>query len=305
MLVLVLLPLACAMDSEDAFYQEYDCGDDEGFIEEYGDWEVEYTPEDASSEIEIDNCEESDNDNCYKYYDGSDQDQVEEDAKEIPELNIDSVDVTPYIDNPVIIVEEEHEDISSEVFDNMAGNVEETSDDELTFSKKISVNQGSIFISIHDSTITVDIINHIVNEGRESCKMSKLNNDLVELKNNLLINQDLKTVHSNDIVIDDLYNILIGIDYTSNDFAYSIDNSIIGDAINKFFTGTFSCFLNYVYPCFDASFSCDFLIDEYYFYSKFVGEYDFCGGCCMIAADFFGDFVVDFNKIDLTSIKLI
>lgn len=131
------------------------------------------------------------------------------------------------------------------------------------------------------------------------CKTSKLNKDLIELKNNLLINQDLKTTCSNDIIVDDLYNIIISVDNTNNDFAYSIDNSIIGDGHQMFSAGTFSRFLNF-YPCFDATFSCDFLICEYNFCGTFlVGEYiSFCGDFDMIAADFFGDFVVDFYKID-------
>ncbi len=292
MLVLVLLPVASAMDSEDAFYQEYDCGDDEGFVEEYSGWEVKYAQEDVSSEIEIDSYEELDDNDDYNYYDGFDQGQVEEDAKQIPELNMDSVDVTPYIDNHVIIEENE---ISLEVFDNIVEDIEETSDDELTYNDKISVNQGSIFISKYDATVNVEIIGQIINTELDVGETSKLNNDLAELKNNLLIKQNLKTIHSNDIIVDDLYNIAIGVDYTSNDFAYSIDNSIVGDENVRYSAGTLSCFLNF-YPCFDATFSCDFLLDEYNFHGNFlICEHDIsCGDFDMIAADFFGDFVVDY-----------
>ncbi len=280
MLVLVLIPVASAMDSEEAFYQEYDCGDDEGFVEEYSDFEVEYAQVDVSSEVEVESYEEPDNDDYDNYYNGYDQEQVDEDTSDIPEFNMDSVDVTPYIDEQVIL--EEH-DISSEVYDNIMEDIGETSDEELTFNDKISVNQGSIFISKHDATLNV-VINIIVDTGMESCKTSKLNSDLIKLKNDLLIKQDIKTIHSNDIIVDDLYNIIISVDNTNSDFAYSIDNSIVGDANAIFSVGTLSCFLNF-YPCFDASFSCDFLIVEYYF----------CGDFYMVAADFFGDFAVDYN----------
>lgn len=290
MLVLVLIPVASAMDSEDAFYQEYDCGDEEVVVEEYSGWEVQYAQNEVSSEVEIDSYEEPDNED---YYNGYDQDQVEEDANEIPEFNMDSVDVTPYIDNQY--VNDENEEISSEIYDNIVGDFEETSDDELTFNEKISVSQGSIFISKYDATINVEIIGQIINTGFDEGKESKLNNDLAELKNNLLIKQDLKTIHSNDTIVDDLYNIAIGVDYTSNDFAYSIDNSIVGDENVMYSAGTLSCFLNF-YPCFDATFSCDFLLDEYNFCGNFlICEHDIsCGDFDMIAADFFGDFVVDY-----------
>lgn len=282
MLVLVLIPVANAMDSEDAFYQEYECVDDEGFVEEYTDWEVVYAPEEVSSEVEVVDCEESDINNYENFDDCSVNNQAEEDAIEIPEFNMESIDVTPYVDEQVIVGENE---ISSEICDNVAAVTEGNSDDELTFNDKISVNQGSIFISKHEATLNVEIINIIVNTGMESSKTSNLNNDLIELKNNLLIKQDIKTIHSNYVIIvDDLYNVVISVDNINSDFAYSIDNSIVGDANAMFSAGAFSCFLNF-YPCFDATFSRDFLICEY----------NFCGNFYIVAADFFVDFVVEYN----------
>lgn len=250
MLILLLIPSASAMDSEGSFYQEYEVPEDEGIVEEYGSYDVVDTQIDISSDY------------CYEDEDliddsGISQQTVSdsEDEVEIAELNLDSAPETHDIIDQDI--DEVDFGVTSQDIDNIINNVDETSSDELTY-ETISVNyQGSIFISKYDTTFNYNLINQILYTGMTTTfKSTSLNRSVLkvlELKNNLLTKQDMQTF-LDDNEIDEADDFIVCISNTSTDFAYSIDNSIVGDECRIFFIGN-SCFLKF-YPCFDAIFCC-------------------------------------------------
>ena len=73
------------------------------------------------------------------------------------------------------------------------------------------------------------------------------------------------------------------------DFAYSIDNSIVGNHAGIFFAGQ-SCFIK-LSPCFAATF-CDFLSVECFFFGDFI-----------IASGIFCDFVVEYSQCNLCLVE--
>lgn len=269
MLVLVLIPVASAMDSEGSFYQEYESSADQVAVEEYSNYEVEYTQADVSSDYDDNyydsNIEEETEDVPIEIEDvpTSNQennpcDDDNEDAVEIAELNLNSVDEVTHDIVDQNIDEVEFETTSDEIADNIIDNVYETSEEELKL-EYISVNQGSIFISKYDATVNYLLINKILYAEMTTFESTSLNRGffkVLELKNNLLIKQDLQTTYSEESEIDNLEDIIICISNTSTDFAYSIDNSIIGDEYDIFIPN--SCFINFK-PCFDAIFCCKLL----------------------------------------------
>ncbi|MBQ6099600.1 MAG: hypothetical protein IJL02_07035 [Methanobrevibacter sp.] len=262
MLILVLIPAASAMDSEGSFYQEYEVQECEEVVEEYTNYEVEYTQSDVSSQTDYEEADFIDNSNTDQPADQN------EDAVEIAELNLDSAPETQDI------VDQNMDDIDIELpsndVDNIVNNIDETSNDELTY-KTISVNyQGSIFISKYDTTFNYNLINQILYTGMttnfKSTSLKRSVLKVLELKNNLLTKQDMQ-MFLDENEIDEIDDIIVCINNTSTDFAYSIDNSIIGDECSIFFIGN-SCFLKF-YPCFDAIFCCKPLTVEHFLRGDF------------------------------------
>ena len=271
MLVLVLIPVASAMDSEDAFYQEYDVGDSEGLVEEYSDLEVEYTQVEASSDSEYEAYSETENEESIS--DQTHEPKIKsEDAPVIAEFDVSSVDNTNnIIENQDIDEVIKVDDITEEIFDDVVSNIDETCDEDLTL-KKISVNQGSIFISKCDANIIDNshFISSMIFNGSGADKSTNFDRNLfkiIKLKNNLLIKHDVSSTNNVD---DDAENVImaVSVDNIRNDFAYSIDNSVVGDnhAVDVMI---YSSFLNFD-SCFDAIFCCNFLRFVNYFSGNFL-----------------------------------
>ena len=93
---------------------------------------------------------------------------------------------------------------------------------------------------------------------------------VLELKNNLLINNDIRFIFADNFADNVDGDVIICADKITTDFVFSIDNSVIGDENLIFFVTTSYCFnLN---PCFNASISCDFLVSNLFF----GGDFDCC-----------------------------
>ena len=241
MFVLVLIPVASAMDSDESFYQEYEtasdieCQDYEGVVEEYGNWQVVDAQEEISSDSDYDGFDELDTEN-------SDQSQPQADNEDniinVAEFEENSVIETHEIINEDTSVEVEYE-ISSQNVDDILNNINETSVEDLTIES--IVNQGSILISKYDDEVIVNCvkINQILSAEMESTELTNLNRNIdkvLELKNNLLLKQDVQATFSG-VNINELEDFVSCMNYIYTDFAYSIDNSIVGNHAGIFFAG--------------------------------------------------------------------
>lgn len=297
MLVLVLIPVASAMDSDESFYQEYEtasdfeCQDYEGVVEEYGNWQVVDAQEEISSESDYDGFDEIDTEYS------SDQNQPkadnEDDIISVAEFEENSVVETHDIINEDTSVDEVEYEISSQNVDDILNNINEASVEDLTIES--IVNQGSILISKYDDEVIVNCvkINQILSAEMESTELTNLNRNIdkvLELKNNLLLKQDVQATFSS-VNINELEDILNYMNYINTDFAYSIDNSIVGNHAGIFSAGQ-SCFIK-LSPCFAATF-CDFLSVECFFFGDFI-----------IASGIFCDFVVEYSQCNLCLIEFL
>lgn len=249
MLILVLIPLASAMDSNDTFYVEYDYSDSEEVVDEYVDCEVDDTQnQESSAEDDFKASDTFDEDlNDYKQEDQSCQfdDCFEENQDEfinIPELNEDDVSVTHNID--VIELELVYDNLIDDI-DDLTDDINETGEDELTLDEN-SVNVRDSFISKYNKAIVnfklIDDLfyNGICYFGTSFNNYNRFMTKILELKDDILLNQDMQ-LYFNNHKIDDSKEIQ-GIDKITTDYAYNIDNSIVGaDAIVNFL----SCFFNF------------------------------------------------------------
>lgn len=294
MFVLVLIPVASAMDSDESFYQEYEtasdieCQDYEGVVEEYGNWQVVDAQEEISSDSDYDGFDEIDT----EY---SDQSQPQADNEDniinVAEFEENSVIETHEIINEDTSVEVEYE-ISSQNVDDILNNINENSVEDLTIES--IVNQGSILISKYDDEVIVNCvkINQILSAEMESTELTNLNRNIdkvLELKNNLLLKQDVQATFSG-VNINELEDIVSCMNYINTDFAYSIDNSIVGNHAG--ISAGQSCFIK-LSPCFAATF-CDFLSVECFFFGDFI-----------IASGIFCDFVVEYSQCNLCLIEFL
>ena len=296
MFVLVLIPVASAMDSDESFYQEYETASDieyqdyEGVVEEYGNWQVVDAQEEISSDSDYDGFDEIDT----EY---SDQSQPQADNEDniinVAEFEENSVIETHEIINEDTSVDEVEYEISSQNVDDILNNINETSVEDLTIES--IVNQGSILISKYDDEVIVNCvkINQILSAEMESTELTNLNRNIdkvLELKNNLLLKQDVQATFSG-VNINELEDIVSCMNYINTDFAYSIDNSIVGNHAGIFSAGQ-SCFIK-LSPCFAATF-CDFLSVECFFFGDFI-----------IASGIFCDFVVEYSQCNLCLIEFL
>lgn len=295
MFVLVLIPVASAMDSDESFYQEYETASDieyqdyEGVVEEYGNWQVVDAQEEISSDSDYDGFDEIDTE-----YSDQSQPQVdnEDNIINVAEFEENSVIETHEIINEDTSVDEVEYEISSQNVDDILNNINETSVEDLTIES--IVNQGSILISKYDHVIVNCVkINQILSAEMESTELTNLNRNIdkvLELKNNLLLKQDVQATFSG-VNINELEDIVSCMNYINTDFAYSIDNSIVGNHAGIFFVGQ-SCFIK-LSPCFAATF-CDFLSVECFFFGDFI-----------IASGIFCDFVVEYSQCNLCLIEFL
>ena len=306
MLILLMIPVATAMDSEDAFYIEYSSPDDEVVIEEYDHFVEVDTQVDVSSPSDVEDFVQ---DPVEEYEDEvqKSHDDAVDDVVEIPE-SVEDSDVITYYDGDI---SEDDEVKSEEVISNDLNemikyeNNNEISCDDLTL-KVISVDiQGSFFISKIDlNSVSFNIINEIFNHEittlGETTSPNKNVNKVLELKNILLTNEKMQNNFDCHKIANVDGSLDVYINKITNDFAYSIDNSVVGDASGIFMVIVKSSFSTF-YPCFDATFSRDFLDVECFFarvyplmdsdvdfYRDFLDvECFFAGGYHVIAADGF------------------
>lgn len=262
MLILVLIPVASAMDSNDTFYVEYDDSDYEEVVDEYVEYEVEETQNLEHSHEE--NVKSSDTINENIGEDSQYQDDIdkyyynEEEAAVEPvvciELNEDDVSVTH--DQDV----KSFEFVNSDVIylDNLTDAInEETSEDDSTFDKN-SVNQD-LLINKLEIKNNFPLFDHTYNEinfyETSFDNSNRFLTKILELKDNLLLKQDMHVIFNN-YVIDDLEEI-ISINKITSDYAYNIDNSIVGAE------SIVTCFLNFK-SFFDTVFSYTFVVIFFY-----------------------------------------
>ena len=295
MLVLVLIPVATAMDSNDTFVEEYDCSEDEGFVIEYDDIDVDDTQSEASSKQSesFDDHVENNVQESYSYNNHQNPVACEVEDAAIVEYIDYSVEVTHDIEDSCDVVEEVS-DFTPQGLEEISHNIDEINDEDLTF-EKISVNiQGSFFISKSDISVNYRLINGMLFNGIDALTSSMDRNivKVLELKNNLLINQDLTSAFDCHKVTNLDYVLLVSINKITNDFAYSIDNSIVGsdDALSFY-----SCFLD-VYPCFDAVFCCDFFVDVFFCGDCLIAAGVFCVPCFV---DYTDQYIINYNDYNL------
>lgn len=281
MLVLVLIPAIAAEDSSESFFVEYADESDEDIVEESDSIdEVEQTQvEDVSVDSEIVSSEFSDESDIINNNindEKSEEIQIEDNHCEDPiEENQDTVIIPEHIDCSVeethnIIEERENNnniyfDNYENVSDDVNNDVDEYRNCELTIENICIINHGSVFNS--KSNLNVDAINHaLINTATLNFETQSFKRGLIkvsELKNNLLINQDISFIFADNLMADVDGDVIICNDKTSNDFIFSIDNSVVGDGNLIIFVTTSFC-LNFD-SCFDAFICRDFFDVEYFF----------------------------------------
>ena len=265
MLVLVLIPAIAAEESSEAFFIEYEVPSEEVVVEESDSIEIE----DAQHDVSVISDVEDEIEDVYKDIPIQDQScEIEEksDAIIIPEPIDCSVVETPDVIDEISISEEISVINCENISDNVNYNdVSENSVDEVTIKNIGIINQGSIFISKFKDIDNIVLIKEL-NTGTTNDETHTFKRNLIkvlELKNDLLINQDFQIISSDNIMLDDDIEIVICADKITSDFVFSIDNSVIGDENLIIFVTTSFC-LKFT-PCFDAFICRDFLDVGYFF----------------------------------------
>lgn len=259
LLILVLIPAASAMDSNETFYIEYDntdCGD---VVDEYEveDTSIEHSPKEnveTSESFSEDQCnnqeEEISNNNIESSYEEISQISNVEYNQEVitPELNEDDVSVSR---NNIIVIESELVNINGiDDFDNLTNGIDETGESEFTFNEKC-VYQDLLFISKYESNLNFLLIDAFYNKVCYSESSLNENDDITtkifELKEKLLLKHDMVAYFDNQV--DEIEEIAC-INKITTDFAYYIDNSIVGADSMVNFQSCFSNFKSYFYTIF-------------------------------------------------------
>ena len=257
MLILVLIPVASAMDSNETFYIEYD---DSGYEEVVDEFEVEDTSDVHSHEENVEtshafNKDSNDDSGEVSNYNDIVNDQEEifqvnnvEENKEciIPELNEDDIDVSA-VDIEVFESKLVYDSVIED-FDNLTDDFKETDEFE-----ENSVNKDLFLICEFEHKIDFSLIDVYYNEISNFESPFNQNGDFLtkifELKEKLLLKYDIKSFLGNNI---NEVKEIVCFNKITTDFAYCIDNSIVGSdsALNLL-----SCFSN-----FKSYFSTIFLI---------------------------------------------
>ena len=264
MLVLVLIPVVAAEDSSESFFIEYaDQIDEEVVVEEsYSIEEVEYAQEDVSVSSEVPAVEEKYEKNFAHMESGEEIEEFNSDIS-ISEQDCSVVEAHDIVEEKEDIPNLYCENINDVVdFNNI--NYEDMSEletKELTIEINQVINQDSIFISKHDySNVNFILKNDLFAETTSFETTGGFKRSLfkvLELKNNLLINQDIQFVFVDNFSSDVDGDVIVSTDKTANDFVFSIDNSVVGDEGLIIFENISFC-LNFN-TCFDAFFCCKFL----------------------------------------------
>lgn len=282
MLILVLIPVVAAEDSSESFYIEFAEESDDVIVEEsYSIDEVEYTPVETSVYSEIEEYDQEYMNNQEEDYSA---DLIEENNEDVIIEQYDcSFDVTHNI------IETENTYINTENLTDIADydDIDEY-EDELTNDDISVINQGSLFISKSDDyNIKLIFMSEILyNQAAEFDTTTCVKRSILkflELKNNILINQDVQIIFFDDLIDNVDGDIIKCINKATSDFVFSIDNSVIGDEDGIFLINT-PYFLNST-PCFNAFICCDFLTVELFFRGDFI-----------IASELLCDFIVEYSK---------
>ena len=278
MLVLVLLPAIAAEDSSEAFFIEYADEVDEVVVEDSDSIdEMEYVQEDLSQSLEMEEIiiEEEYCENIPI------QDQSTEIGDDIilqDEIECSVVETHDIIDE----VNEEDEIFNvfcEDVIDNINYNndIHFDVDCDVTMENTSIIKQGSIiFISeeVNDST-NIILINELFTEtaNYETHGFKRSLIKALELKNNLLISQDVSFIFADNFIAYVDGDIIICTDKITTDFVFSIDNSVVGDDNLIVFAMTSFC-LNFT-PSFDTFISCNFLDFKSFFGGDNLIDYHF------------------------------
>ena len=261
MLILVLIPVASAMDSNETFYIEYDNADCGDLVGEYEveDTSIEHSPKEnveTSESFSEDQCnnqeEEISNNNIGSSYEEISQISNVEYNQEVittPELNEDDVSVSR---NNIIVIESELVNINGiDDFDNLTNDMDKTSENEFTHNEN-SVYRDLLFISKYGSNLNFLLIDAFYNKVCYSESSLNENDDITtkifELKEKLLLKHDMQAHFDNQIV--DEVEEIVCINKITTDFAYYIDNSIVGADSMVNFQSCFSNFKSYFYTIF-------------------------------------------------------
>lgn len=260
MLILVFIPIANAMDSNETFFIEYEDQDSEEVVDEY---EIEDKSCQSSPEKNIEIYDTTSNDistheESYNYniseksHNQIKMEKIEYDHNiTFQELGVDE----DCVSNDVKVIDSKSLYNALKDFDNLTDNIK-TDEDDLTLNEN-SLNPDLFLIFKFADYIHCLLIDNYYNEF--TCYESSFNEskDFImkfELKEKLLLNHDLQTYFDSHIY--DFKEILC-INKITTDFAYCIDNSIVGaDRI----VNLLSCFFNfksYFYTIFPI-FCCNF-----------------------------------------------
>ena len=256
MLVLVLLPAIAAEDSSEAFFIEYEDPNDEVIVEETDSIEeMNQAQVDVSPSSEVaDDIEVSSQDTPVQ-----DQSEIEESDEDTNIIIIPEQAECSVVETHDVV--EENKNINH----NNCNDVNEDSGCEQIIDDISIINQGSIInseISYNNLIVVSDVYMEANCFKTNSFKRSLTK--VLELKNNLLINNDIRFIFADNLADNVDGDVIICADKITTDFVFSIDNSVIGDENLIFFVTTSYCFnLN---PCFNASISCDFGVESFFWW---------------------------------------
>lgn len=264
-LVLVLLPAIAADDSSEAFFVEYTHESDEVVVEESGPiYEIEEAWEDVSPSYEMKMT--IDEEELVEDVHFQDQSGEIDDAVMIQE-EVECSVVETY--NNINEIEERDELFNNEFCEDVIDNVNykdiDDVDRDVTIENVNIIKQGSIIFNFEEvkDNSNIILINELFTEAAnyETHTFKRSLIKAFELKNNLLINQDVSFIFAdNSMDLDG--DIILCTDKITTDFVFSIDNSVVGDDLIVFSPTSFC--LNFT-PCFDDFISCNFFDFESFF----------------------------------------
>lgn len=266
MLVLVLIPAVAAEDSSESFYIEFAESEDVIVEESCSIEEVECGIEDQTADShssEVDNAHEklkiNEAEHPHEEISAPDNNLFEEDYDPV---SIESEEGLFDVAHDI----EKNDDIhyiSGENFTDILQEDINEDDCEMTIEDVGVISQGSLFVSKHDYNFKLILIfeeSLIETTSFESSNFKRSLSKILELKNNILISQDVEVFASDLIAVADS-NVIVCISKISSDYVFSIDNSVFGKGNTILIFS--SCFLKYDYSF--NSFSCDFLTFQHFF----------------------------------------
>lgn len=278
MLVLVLLPAIAAEDSSEAFFVEYTYESDEVIVEEPDPvYEIEEAWEDVSPNYEMKmTIDEEELGEEVHFQDQSgeidDAVMIQEEVEyfTVETYNIDEIEEAEELFN---------NEFCEDVIDNLNYNDIDDVDCDVTIENVSIIKQGSVIfvpegVNYNSNIVLInELFTEATNYETNGFKRSLIKD--LELKNILLINQDVSFVFADNCMADVDGYLIVCTDKITTDFVFSIDNSVVGGADLIIFSCTSFC-LNFT-PCFDAFISCNFLDFESFFGS--VNKIDYCFLC--------------------------